>query len=73
VDIEAQTADGETKKLSAELLLVATGRGPVTAGLGAEEVGLAMRRFPTSAAAVFRFDGEGRPSFERLVLPPRPA
>src|SRR5687768_13150561 len=37
VDIEAQTPEGETKKLSAELLLVATGRGPVTAGLGAEE------------------------------------
>jgi len=43
------------------------------AGAPPEEVGLAMRRFPTSAAAVFRFDGEGRPSFERLVLPPRPA
>jgi dihydrolipoamide dehydrogenase len=44
VDIEAQTPDGETKKLSAELLLVATGRGPVTTGLGAEDVGLAMER-----------------------------
>ncbi|HET9269790.1 MAG TPA: dihydrolipoyl dehydrogenase [Vicinamibacterales bacterium] len=44
VDIQAQTPDGETKSLSAELLLVATGRGPVTAGLGAEEVGLAMER-----------------------------
>src|SRR4029453_18469065 len=44
VDIQAQTPDGETKSLSAELLLVATGRGPVTAGLGAEDVGLAMDR-----------------------------
>jgi dihydrolipoamide dehydrogenase len=44
VDIEAQTPDGETKPLAAELLLVATGRGPVTTGLGAEEVGLAMER-----------------------------
>src|SRR4030095_7823076 len=34
VDIEAQTPDGKTQKLSADLLLVATGRGPVTAGLG---------------------------------------
>ena len=44
VDIEAQTPEGEARKLSAELLLVATGRGPVTAGLGAEEAGLVMER-----------------------------
>jgi len=42
VDIEAQTPDGKTQKLSADLLLVATGRGPVTAGLGAEEAGLTL-------------------------------
>ena len=40
VDIEAQLADGKSAKLSAEYLLVATGRGPVTDGLGAEEAGL---------------------------------
>ena len=44
VDLEAQTADGKTTKLSAEYLLVATGRGPVTSGLGAEEAGLQMDR-----------------------------
>jgi len=44
VDIEAQTPDGKTQKLTAELLLVATGRGPVTTGLGAEELGIAMDR-----------------------------
>jgi len=44
VDIEAQTPDGKTQKLSAEILLVATGRGPVTAGLGAEELGLQMEK-----------------------------
>ena len=44
VDIEAQTPEGEARKLSAELLLVATGRGPVTAGLGVEEAGLVMER-----------------------------
>ncbi len=32
VQIEAQTADGKTQKISADLLLVATGRGPVTDG-----------------------------------------
>jgi dihydrolipoamide dehydrogenase len=40
VDVEAQTSDGKTQQLSAEILLVATGRGPVTTGLGAEDIGL---------------------------------
>jgi dihydrolipoamide dehydrogenase len=44
VDIEAQGADGKTQKLSCEILLVATGRGPVTAGLGAEDLGLQMEK-----------------------------
>jgi dihydrolipoamide dehydrogenase len=44
VDIEAQTPDGKSQKLTAEILLVATGRGPVTSGLGAEEVGINMER-----------------------------
>jgi dihydrolipoamide dehydrogenase len=44
VDIEAQTSDGKTQKLTADLLLVATGRGPVTTGLGAEEAGIKMER-----------------------------
>ena len=44
VDMEAQTPDGKTVKLNAEYLLVATGRGPVTSGLGAEEAGLPMER-----------------------------
>jgi dihydrolipoamide dehydrogenase len=44
VDLEAQTPDGKTAKITAELLLVATGRGPVTSGLGAEDAGLQMDR-----------------------------
>jgi dihydrolipoamide dehydrogenase len=44
VDIEAQTPDGKTQKLTADLLLVATGRGPVTTGLGAEQAGIAMEK-----------------------------
>jgi dihydrolipoamide dehydrogenase len=44
VDLEAQTAHGKTQKLSADLLLVATGRGPVTACLGAEEIGLQLEK-----------------------------
>jgi dihydrolipoamide dehydrogenase len=44
VDLEAQGPDGATQKLSAEILLVATGRGAVTTGLGAEELGIEMDR-----------------------------
>ena len=44
VEVEAQTPDGRTQKLSADLLLVATGRGPVTTGLGVEEAGIGMER-----------------------------
>jgi dihydrolipoamide dehydrogenase len=44
VSIEAQNGAGKTEKIEAEYLLVATGRGPVTTGLGAEEVGLTLER-----------------------------
>jgi dihydrolipoamide dehydrogenase len=44
VDLEAQGADGKALKMSAEYLLVATGRGPVTDQLGAEEAGLQLER-----------------------------
>jgi dihydrolipoyl dehydrogenase len=42
VTIEALTPDGKTNAMTADVLLVATGRGPVTTGLGAEEAGIAM-------------------------------
>lgn len=44
VTIEAQLPDGKVEKITADYLLVATGRGPVTTGLGAEEIGLKMDR-----------------------------
>jgi dihydrolipoamide dehydrogenase len=44
VTLEAQAPDGKSSKLQAELVLVATGRGPVTSGLGAEEAGLHLER-----------------------------
>jgi dihydrolipoamide dehydrogenase len=44
VDLAAQGPDGKMQKLSADILLVATGRGPVTDGLGAGELGLQMDR-----------------------------
>jgi dihydrolipoamide dehydrogenase len=44
VDVEAEAPDGKTQKLSAEILLVATGRGPVTTDLGVEDIGLEMEK-----------------------------
>jgi dihydrolipoamide dehydrogenase len=44
VDVEVQLADGLAHMLRADYLLVATGRGPVTAGLDAERVGLQMEK-----------------------------
>jgi dihydrolipoamide dehydrogenase len=42
VDVVTQQADGTAQTIRAEYLLVATGRGPVTAGLDAEPVGLQL-------------------------------
>ncbi|HEY0873821.1 MAG TPA: dihydrolipoyl dehydrogenase [Vicinamibacterales bacterium] len=80
VDLEAQTPDGKTSKLNAEYLLVATGRGPVTNGLGAEEAGLQMDRgyirvdkeFKTGVPGisaigdVITFDKPGHPQLAHL-------
>jgi dihydrolipoyl dehydrogenase len=54
VDIDAQTPDGKAVKLKAEYLLVATGRGPVTTGLGAEEAGLGLDRGYIKVDSEFR-------------------
>jgi dihydrolipoamide dehydrogenase len=44
VDVEMQLGDGTAKKIRADYLLVATGRGPVTAGVNADGVGLLMEK-----------------------------
>jgi dihydrolipoamide dehydrogenase len=54
VTIEAVTKDGTTETLNAELLLVATGRGPVTAGLDAEALGIEMERGFIKVDAMYR-------------------
>jgi dihydrolipoamide dehydrogenase len=54
VEIEAQTPEGQTQKLSADILLVATGRGPVTTGLGAEEAGIQMEKGYIKVDAMYR-------------------
>lgn len=59
VDIDVQGADGKSQKLSFELLLVATGRGPVTEGLGAEQLGLKMDRGYIVVDQMFRTNVRG--------------
>jgi dihydrolipoamide dehydrogenase len=44
VDLDMTTGDGKTQKTSVDVLLVATGRGPVTEGLGVEALGLKTDR-----------------------------
>ena len=44
VDIDILLEDGQAQKIKADYLLVATGRGPVTTGLGAEDVGLQIEK-----------------------------
>jgi dihydrolipoamide dehydrogenase len=44
VEIEAELSGGKTQSFAADYLLMATGRGPVTEGLGAEDVGVALER-----------------------------
>ncbi len=44
VEIDATPSGGTPQKMQADLLLVATGRGPLTSGLGAEEAGIRMER-----------------------------
>jgi dihydrolipoamide dehydrogenase len=47
-------ADGKTGSLTVEKLLVATGRGPVTDGLGAQEAGLTLERGYIKVDELFR-------------------
>lgn len=54
VDVQAQLADGRTETLHADYLLVATGRGPVTAGLDAEGVGLQLEKGYVKVDAMYR-------------------
>jgi dihydrolipoamide dehydrogenase len=80
VELDAQTSDGQSTRLTADYLLVATGRGPVTNGLGAEEAGLRLERgyvrvdreFRTSVPGisaigdVITFDQPGHPQLAHL-------
>ena len=59
VTLEMQDAAGKTSTLTVDRLLVATGRGPVTEGLGADTVGLAMDRGFVKVDSLFRTNVPG--------------
>jgi dihydrolipoamide dehydrogenase len=59
VDVDVQLGDGTTKKIRADYLLVATGRGPVTTGLNAEGVGLQMEKGYIKVDAMYRTSVRG--------------
>ena len=54
VNIEVQGPGGESQKLAADILLVATGRGPVTTGLGAEALGIRMDKGYIQVDSMYR-------------------
>ena len=59
VDIEATLPDGRTEKIHADYLLVATGRGPVTAGLDLERVGVQLEKGYVKVDAAYRTNVPG--------------
>ena len=54
VNVEVQGPDGKSQKLAADILLVATGRGPVTIGLGAEALGVRMEKGYIQVDSMYR-------------------
>ncbi len=59
VELQAALADGTTKDITAEYLLVATGRGPVTAGLDIEKLGVEMERGYIKVDTMYRTNVPG--------------
>jgi dihydrolipoamide dehydrogenase len=59
VEVDAHMPDASPATIKAEYLLVATGRGPVTSGLGAEDLGLRMERGYIHVDRTFQTNVEG--------------
>ena len=59
VDVEMQLGDGTAKQIRADYLLLATGRGPVTAGLNADGVGLQMEKGYIKVDTMYRTNVAG--------------
>ena len=64
------TAGGKTESLTVEKLLVATGRGPVTDGLGAEAVGLTLERGYIVVDELFRTNVAGISAIGDVIAMP---
>ena len=54
VNVEVEGPGGKNQNLTVEVLLVATGRGPVTSGLGAEALGMRMDRGYIQVDSMYR-------------------
>src|SRR5207253_2107105 len=63
VEIETQLPEGNAERMSADYLLVATGRGPVTQGLGIEGLGFPLDRGYVAVDELFR---TGVPGFSAV-------
>ena len=59
VELEMSSGDGKTQKLTVDVLLVATGRGPVTEGLDVEKLGLKLDRGYLVVDEMFRTNVPG--------------
>jgi dihydrolipoamide dehydrogenase len=59
VEMDVQLADGKTSAMRADYLLVATGRGPVTAGLDVEGVGLQLEKGYIKVDALYKTNVPG--------------
>ena len=59
VDVDVTLADGTTKTIHADYLLVATGRGPVTTGLDVEGAGLQLEKGYIKVDAQYRTNVPG--------------
>jgi dihydrolipoamide dehydrogenase len=59
VDLDAQLADGTSRAVRAEYLLVATGRGPVTTGLNVEGIGIELEKGYIKVDAQYRTNVPG--------------
>jgi dihydrolipoyl dehydrogenase len=64
------TAGGKTESLTVEKLLVATGRGPVTDGLGAEAIGLKLDRGYIVVDELFRTNVAGISAIGDVIAMP---
>jgi dihydrolipoamide dehydrogenase len=72
VAIEAERPDGQTESMRTDYLLVATGRGPVTDGLGAAEAGLRLENGYILVDEFFRTNVSGISAIGDVITFGRP-